>query len=98
MAYRSSSPYFNVAWHFHPEIELTYIVQSSGTRYVGDSIRFFEPGDLALLGPNLPHCWENYAPQLREADHRAEAVVIQFARDFMGPAFFSRPELTAIHE
>ena len=42
MAYQSSSPYFHVAWHFHPEIELTYIVESSGNRFVGDSIRLFE--------------------------------------------------------
>ena len=98
MTHRYTIPYFNVAWHFHPEIELTYIVRSSGTRYVGDSIRLFEPGDLVLLGPNLPHCWENHSPLNEEKDHVAEAVVIQFDRKFMGAEFFRIPEMMAINE
>lgn len=98
LAFRNASPHFNVPWHFHPEYELTYIVQSRGNRLVGDSIRNFEPGDLALLGPNLPHCWLNLQEDIEKKGHQAEAVVIQFRNDFMGPKFFQKPELKIVRE
>ena len=98
LAFRSSSPQFEVPWHFHPEYELTYIVKSSGNRLVGDSIKSFQPGDLALLGPNLPHCWLNLKEDSENPGHESEAVVIQFRKDFMGPNFFQKPEMKKIHE
>lgn len=98
LAFRDASPYFKVPWHFHPEYELTYIVQSRGNRLVGDSIKNFEPGDLALLGPNLPHCWLNLQEDIDQPEHQSEAVVIQFRKDFMGGQFFKNPELKPISE
>jgi hypothetical protein len=50
-------PYPTVRWHFHPEYELHLVTTTSGNRYVGDHIGPFEPGDLVLTGPNLPHNW-----------------------------------------
>lgn len=98
LAFRDASPYFKVPWHFHPEYELTYIVKSKGNRLVGDSIKNFEPGDLVLLGPNLPHCWLNLQEDIQRPGHESEAVVIQFRRDFMGPQFFKKPEFKNIVE
>lgn len=87
-----SLPAFASPWHFHPEIELTYIVRSRGRRFVGDHIAPFGPGDLVLLGPNLPHFWHNEAPA-RGAEAPAHSVVIQFREDCFGLEFFARPEL-----
>src|SRR3546814_19530298 len=58
---------FDAPWHYHPEYELTLILQSKGIRYVGNSMENFEEGDLVLLGPNLPHCWKN------TEDHKEKA-------------------------
>jgi len=44
-------------WHCHSEIELLYVTHGSGVRYVGESIVRFAPGDLCLVGREVPHAW-----------------------------------------
>src|SRR4051812_31891107 len=72
---------FDGRFHFHPEVEITLIESSSGRRVVGDSIETFEPGDLVLLGDNLPHQYVSNPASRRTV---AAAKVIQFRPDFMG--------------
>jgi AraC-like DNA-binding protein len=81
---------FEFAWHFHPEVELTWIVSSRGRRFVGDHVADYREGDLVLLGPNLPHTWHS------EGRGRHEAVVVQFAEGFLGPEFLGLPELLPV--
>jgi NADPH:quinone reductase-like Zn-dependent oxidoreductase len=50
-------PYFPNPLQFHPEIEILCVVHSSGTRFVGDSVDRFSPGELVLIGPSVPHLW-----------------------------------------
>ncbi len=82
---------FNHPLHYHPEIEITSIVRSSGTSIVGDYVGTFGPGDLFLLGRNLQHLFTN---TLRP-EGGAEAEVLQFNRDFSNGFIDSTPELTA---
>lgn len=89
------SPGFTTPWHFHPEYELTLIVESRGQRFVGDSIAPFEPGDLVLLGPNLPHCWLNLPPVALPSE-RARSVVVQFSGDLLGRGWLDSPEMARI--
>jgi AraC-like DNA-binding protein len=46
-----------VRWHHHDEYELHLIVETSGKVFVGDYIGHFQPGQLVLTGPRLPHNW-----------------------------------------
>jgi len=82
-------------WHYHPEYELTFIMESQGTRFVGDSVLSYEPGDLVLVGPNLPHCWHN--DQLPSAgSNQARLAVLQFSQHSFGEHFLSLPETREI--
>jgi AraC-like DNA-binding protein len=85
---------FDAPYHFHPEYELTYILDGYGKRYVGSHMEDFSPGDLVLLGPNLPHCWKlvNDGP----GQARASAIVVQFDGAFLGEEFFNKNELQHI--
>jgi AraC-like DNA-binding protein len=86
---------FPFYWHYHPEFELTLIVDSHGQRLVGDGIADYGPGDLVLLGPNLPHSWRSGPVHLStESCHRA--VVVQFREDFLGKPFFQLDEMETI--
>lgn len=66
-AWEHGYPYHTVRWHFHPELEVHHVVATSGHYYIGDFIGEFEPGNLVLTGPNLPHNW---------VSHLAEGTVI----------------------
>jgi AraC-like DNA-binding protein len=77
---------FSAPLHYHPELELTLILESSGKRFVGDSIENFEPGDLVLVGENTPHFWCNDNNVSEES--YSLAIVIQFNKSFLGENFF----------
>jgi AraC-like DNA-binding protein len=86
---------FPFYWHYHPEFELTLILDSSGQRLVGDSIADYGPGDLVLLGPNLPHSWRS-GPAKSGARKIHRAVVTQFRADFLGDRFFTLEEIRPV--
>lgn len=90
-------PNFYSTWHYHEELELTLILKSSGTRFVGDSIQQFSSGDLVLVGENTPHVWKNNDSYYKEpVINAAEAIVIHFRKDFAGSDFLNMPEMIKI--
>ena len=44
-------------WHHHDEYELHMITATSGKVFVGDWIGHFQPGQVVMTGPRLPHNW-----------------------------------------
>ncbi|WP_221392593.1 AraC family transcriptional regulator [Dyadobacter sp. NIV53] len=85
---------FTVPYHFHPEFELTLIVNGNGKRYVGKNMEDFNSGDLVFLGSDLPHSWKSDEIALNKTP--VKSIVVQFEKSFLGPEFFSRPELVNI--
>ncbi|MGA0557975.1 helix-turn-helix domain-containing protein [Larkinella sp. VNQ87] len=84
-------------WHFHPEIELNYVVSSAGMRFIGHSIERFSGGEIVLLGSNLPHYWKNDAVAGQpDRPLLAEAIIARFAPEFAGEAFWELPEIKPI--
>ncbi len=92
-------PYFNTPFHFHPECELVYVMESFGKRIVGDSIEHFEKGDLVFVGANLPHVWYN-DDRYHQGDTRllARSVVVYFLQDIFGEKFFGLEETKSLAE
>lgn len=60
MARQDTMPCIEQDWHYHKELELIYFMKSTGTRYVGNSIGNFGPGELYLIGSNVPHLFRNH--------------------------------------
>jgi len=79
--------------HSHRNFELNYIASGSGKRIVGNSITGYVNGDLVLLGPNIPHCWEVLET---EPGVVAECIVTHFNENLIGSDFFNIPELEKI--
>jgi AraC-like DNA-binding protein len=87
-------PFYPTPWHFHPEFEIVLVTESTGKRFIGDSISDFGPGDMALLGPNLPHLYRNDPEyyQGKNSKLRARSVVVHFLENSLGTSFFLLPE------
>lgn len=89
--------YFPTPWHYHPEYELVLVTESTGKRFIGDDIREFGPGDLALIGPNLPHLYRNDPQYYAEgARLRASSIVVHFLPSSFGEGFIDLPEAAPI--
>lgn len=79
--------------HSHKNFELNFIASGEGRRIVGDNISRFERGDLVLLGPELPHCWE---VAQTEKSMPPSCIVTHFSEEIMGSDFFKMPELEKV--
>ncbi len=88
---------FSTPWHYHPEIEIVFMMESTGKKYVGSSITDFKPGDLCMIGSYLPHYYKNDEEYLQENSKlRAKSTIIHFNEDFLGEHFWETTESTAI--
>ncbi|WP_129715201.1 AraC family transcriptional regulator [Pedobacter sp. SYP-B3415] len=84
---------FGHVWHYHPELELHYTVKGEGVRFVGDNISNFGPGEMVLLGENLPHIWRCKDAYFQDhPDEQIEAKIIHFLPDCLGKYLLSLPE------
>jgi AraC-like DNA-binding protein len=80
-AWEHGYPFHTVRWHFHPELEVHHVVATSGHYYIGDFIGEFEPGNLVLTGPNLPHNWVSHVAEGTTVALRNR--VIQFPEELL---------------
>ncbi len=92
-------PHFTVPWHFHPEIEILFVVKSSGTSYVGDGIHRFMRGDISIIGENVPHWWKSDKEYLDgNVTSGIKSLIIQFKKEIFDTNFISIPEMNSIRE
>jgi AraC-like DNA-binding protein/quercetin dioxygenase-like cupin family protein len=80
--------------HCHPNYEMNFVIEGSGTRHVGNNTENFEEGDLILLAPRVPHRWENTCSN----QYHYSSLVFQWEEEFLGNAWQSTPEFNNIRK
>jgi len=85
---------FDPVWHAHSEYQLFVVLQGTGTRFIGDNIHSFMPGELILTGPHLPHLWRSHEKYF-ECDSELETtgIVIYLNHHFLGEQMLDKMEL-----
>lgn len=81
-------------WHIHPEFEIHFIRETTGSMIAGDFIGTFEAGQVTIMGPNLPHDWVS---DLTEGEVvRNRDAVIQFSSSWLQKCKGLMPELNEL--
>ena len=94
--HRHDYPSTLARWNYHPEYEIHLITESTGKMFVGDHIGPFGPGNLLLIGPNLPHHWVSDIGPGQSI--RGRDVVLQFTKRFIEEARGVFPEFGKISQ
>ena len=88
LAFEYRSTHFDAPWHFHPQHELTLIEESFGTKFIGNYVGPYAPGELVLVSSSLPHCWKDQ----NENGQDAHSIVV-----WWNDGIFSQiPEMKAV--
>lgn len=89
--------FFQSPFHYHPELELVYIIESHGKRIIGNSVEQFEAGDMVFLGSNISHVWLNDEIYYRGISKlKAKSIVVYFNKDIFGPLFYEIKETNKV--
>ena len=92
--YVHDEPHPFASWHYHPEYEVHLILKSSGRFVLGDVIGSYVPGQLMLIGPNLPHSW---IADREPREHLPDAhAVLHFTDGWIRACQAAMPELRAL--
>lgn len=94
---RDRAAHFYDTLHYHPEYQLTLINEGVGTFFIADHIERFKPGDIFLIGPNLPHVFRSDNEYYKkDTSLISDYVAAYFTFNSFGTAFFSLPENASI--
>lgn len=89
-------PWERNVWNFHPEVEIHLVRNAAGILMVGDHLGEFHPGELTVVGSNLPHDW--VTPVRPGELIKGRDIVIQFLPEKLSEASRYLPELAGCDE
>jgi AraC-like DNA-binding protein len=81
-------------WNYHPEFELHFITHDTGRCIVGDQVATYGPGQLVLVGSNVPHHWVSDAAGSDTILGRD--IVVQFRREWVDRCVQVLPEMARL--
>jgi len=80
-------------FHQHEEIQVSYIKEGDGTLIVGDTINYYEKGDIVVIGSNLPHVFKSDLSN----NIKSHMLTLFFTKDAFGNSFFELEELKELN-
>ncbi|MRG45162.1 helix-turn-helix domain-containing protein [Chitinophaga sp. SYP-B3965] len=83
-------PYYYTQFHAHAEVEIIHIEEGKGLQFIGKHVAGFQPGDVVMIGANVPHYWK------RSEEEVTMATLLHFREDFWGETFLRLGENTHI--
>ena len=78
--------------HQHEEIQVSYMVEGYGKLLVNDNVFSYRPGDLFILGGEMPHLFRS-EPRGEEVSHMISFFLTE---DAFGEEFFRKKEVSAL--
>lgn len=91
--------HFDPVWHAHSEYQLFVVLEGTGTRFIGDSIKAFRPGELIFTGPHLSHLWRSDDPYFeKKTSLKTSGIVIYFNKNFLGNHILDKEEMVVIRK
>jgi len=92
-------PHFYDIFHQHQEIQLTLIEESTGTLFLDDYVGEFRPGNVFVMGANVPHVFKNDKLYYHQDNpEQAKSTSIYFREDVLGKDFLQMPEAWKIRD
>ncbi|ULQ53265.1 AraC family transcriptional regulator [Flavihumibacter fluvii] len=89
--------HFDPTWHAHSEFQLFVVLEGTGTRFIGDNIKTFKPGELILTGPNLPHLWRSDEIYFsKKSELLTHGIVIYLNEHFLGEKSLDKEEMIGV--
>lgn len=87
-------PYFYDLFHYHQELQITLIQKGYDTCIIGDYISSFKPGDLFVIGQNLPHVFSSDKSFYEKNEKECLSTTIFMSPKFTNSDFFQLEELS----
>ena len=86
--------HFDPVWHAHSEYQLFVVLEGTGTRFIGDSIKSFREGELIMTGPHLPHVWRSDERYFEKTSQlKSRGIVIYLNENFLGDHILEKEEM-----
>ena len=79
--------------HYHPEFQITLIEKDDGLFFGGTETTKFKPGDIFLIGNNIPHLLKSAKNYYEMDSPGVLSTSLFFSDNSLGSAFFELPEM-----
>ncbi|MDY7395881.1 AraC family transcriptional regulator [Aureibaculum sp. 2210JD6-5] len=78
--------------HQHKEIQISLIVKGEGTLIVGDTVNYYKPNDVLIIGSNLPHIFKS------DTNIYKSSIMLSlfFTKTSFGDQFFELEEMRSL--
>ncbi len=89
---KENQSHFYDILHFHSAFQITYIVSGTGTIFAGDGFTNFEPGDIFVIGENIPHVFRSDGIYYEANKLKSVATTIFFTKNLIENCIRNLPE------